>query len=272
MRKITRIHFVAVILLTVGVAFESGAVPSGKDSSSFLAAHLTDIHLREQLDSVTRFQAVVSQMRKENPDISIVLNTGDVVGGHNGKWKYWTDSVKKGMSDLPIYTLLGNHDFEADISDTKALCKLLKMPERYYAFDYKNWHFVMLDGNTIRDEKQVDEKQHEWLAQELKATPDKTPIAILTHQSIRRVKAITDVLALYPNVKLVLSGHTHLYRNKRDVGGITYISGGAVCGNWWDKETSADGKGSYKGTRPGYGLVRFYADGTFKYDYISHDH
>jgi hypothetical protein len=44
-----------------------------------------------------------------------------------------------------------------------------------------------------------------------------------------------------------------------DVDGISYICGGAVCGDWW--------RGNRVRSVEGYGLVDLYSDGTFDYSY-----
>jgi hypothetical protein len=65
----------------------------------------------------------------------------------------------------------------------------------------------------------------------------------------------------YPNVKLCLSGHIHLYEQIL-YNGVTYISNGAVSGNWW--------KGIRYRTDNGYAMVTLYADGTFDNEYIAY--
>ena len=80
-----------------------------------------------------------------------------------------------------------------------------------------------------------------------------------------------DLIALFvrhPNVKLCLSGHTHLF-DKSLYNGVTYACGGAVSGYWWEYEKSDDGKSAYRQTSPGYGIVKFYADGTTEYEYVN---
>ena len=75
---------------------------------------------------------------------------------------------------------------------------------------------------------------------------------------------ITQIISLFykhPNVKLCLSGHIHL-RDKVVYNNVTYICDGAVSGAWWE--------GNKRETAPGYGLIDFYADGTFDEEYINY--
>jgi 3',5'-cyclic-AMP phosphodiesterase len=63
----------------------------------------------------------------------------------------------------------------------------------------------------------------------------------------------------HPNVKLCLSGHTHLV-DRLDYTGVSYFCNGAVSGAWW--------KGAWQGCEPGYALVNLYDDGSFEREYV----
>jgi len=124
----------------------------------------------------------------------------------------------------------------------------------------------MLDGNTIWR----DEEQFKWLNLELKAVSKRKHVVVLTHQPVKHNKKITDLLSTHSNVKLCLAGHTHSYANSV-IGGVTYINGGATSGFWWEQPAKTELKGKHKNHPAGYGLIKFYEDGTFKYDYILHN-
>jgi Icc protein len=72
---------------------------------------------------------------------------------------------------------------------------------------------------------------------------------------------IVDLFYLHPNVKLCLSGHIHL-RDKVIYNNVTYLCNGAVSGAWWE--------GIKRQTAAGYGLIDFYADGTFSEQYMNY--
>jgi Icc protein len=69
-----------------------------------------------------------------------------------------------------------------------------------------------------------------------------------------------DLFVKHPNVKLCLSGHLHV-RERIEYNGVTYISNGAVCASNW--------RGDRDQTKPGYGIVDLYDDGTFDERYIN---
>ena len=53
------------------------------------------------------------------------------------------------------------------------------------------------------------------------------------------------------NLKLVMQGHTHIWETVT-FNGVQYITGGAVCGNWW--------QGVRSGTRNEYSVYRVKGD------------
>ena len=62
------------------------------------------------------------------------------------------------------------------------------------------------------------------------------------------------------NVKLVLSGHTHM-QDRVDYAGTSYICAGAVCGGWWN--------GPNQGFGPAFPIIDLKEDGTFSTQYIN---
>jgi len=167
----------------------------------------------------------------------------------------------------------------------------LKLAIPYYSFIKNGWKFIMLDSvhldmdNTWYIGKLGDE-QFAWLQTELQNTPATMPVCVLSHIPILSATLmvdditdgsnkweilggdmhtdtgkIVDLFYLHPNVKLCLSGHIHL-RDKVVYNKVTYICNGAVSGAWWE--------GNKRQTSPGYGLIDFYADGTFTEQYINY--
>lgn len=168
----------------------------------------------------------------------------------------------------------------------------------YRSFDRAGWRIIVLDsnfraGNSGSDNgggcfvARLDVPQWEWLQSELAATPREMPVLILSHVPILAggsvfltgspdetertgnwvipsawmhidARKIMNLFTQYPNVRLCLSGHTHLYE-RLEYNGVTYISGGAVSGQWW--------RGDYHQTPAGYGIIDLYKDGRFENHY-----
>jgi len=170
----------------------------------------------------------------------------------------------------------------------KAVMGKCGLESRYRSFNQGGWHFIILDSSLPQDgygyTACLDDEQWKWLQTDIAAVSPTTPILTLSHipllcacafldgdneksgnwtvpgawmhLDIRRIK---NLFYHYPNVKLSLSGHIHLY-DRVQYNGVTYICNGAVCGNWW--------KGSYQETPPGFGVVDLYPDGSFQDWYI----
>lgn len=162
------------------------------------------------------FSTALEKMKSKG--ISIVIVTGDIIDSEK---EYRTElediAAKYGMNAIWVN---GNHDkYEIPL---------------YYTADYGSWRIIVLDSNQMNNPKAtggIDEKQMEWLAEEI----DKSnrPIIIAMHHTI-----FDEVEhALYPEyqdfkkiieekqkVKIVISGHLHKEYFQEE-NGIKYFSG-----------------------------------------------
>jgi len=75
----------------------------------------------------------------------------------------------------------------------------------------------------------------------------------------REPRALIDLLKT-ANTRLCISGHIHQV-DRVEYRGISFICGGAVCGNWW--------KGPLEGFTEGYGVFDLDEDGGFRQEYVS---
>jgi 3',5'-cyclic AMP phosphodiesterase CpdA len=170
---------------------------------------------------------------------------------------------------MPVYNAAGNHEMygwhraEEGLESNPDFGKKMfekKIGDRFYSFDHKGWHFIILDA-IYRSEDgdyvgKIDQSQLEWIKEDLKRTDKKTPIAITVHipfittaTQLRQgsmaantesgvISNSREVLLLFMehNLKLVLQGHLH-YNEDLFVGNkVHFITGGAVCGRWWSNE------------------------------------
>jgi 3',5'-cyclic-AMP phosphodiesterase len=139
----------------------------------------------------------------------------------------------------------------------------------------------------------LDDAQFAWLAAELIATPTDMPVVVVSHCPIVAgaslfftgspgetertgdwvipaawmhidARAIVALLLRFPNVRLCLSGHTHV-TDRLDFCGITFLNYGAVAGRWW-RNTASDPPPTY--SQSGYGLIDLHADGTFTQQFV----
>ena len=266
-------------------------------------AHITDVHLKDDLGAPKKFERCLHHIQQHSPKVDLILNGGDIVFDMNkeklsdidAQWKLM-ESIMKNENDIPVKYCLGNHDvwWNEDSKDQifygkKYSLDRLELEKPYYSFSQNGWKFIILDSThqDIDDTwyiGKLGDMQMEWLNSELKNTPKKTPILIMSHipilTSVLMIQdnvvnrweflggdmhtdcaQLTDLFYAYPNVKLCLSGHIHM-RDKVVYNDATYICDGAVSGAWWN--------GIRRQTNPGYGLIDLYADGSFNESYINY--
>lgn len=158
-----------------------------------------------------------------------------------------------------------------------------RLSGRYYSFDKAGWHFIVLDSTRKASNERsylakLDEEQFEWLKKELNSTPSNVPVCVLSHIPIHSFSAfflgkneesgnwrvpaswmhidarrIKDLFFKHKNVKVCLSGHTHL-QDEVEYAGVKYWGNGAVSGGWWG--------GAYQEFPPAYAVIDLYEDGS----------
>lgn len=214
------------------------------------------------------------------------------------QWHHWRRVLAE-HCPTRIEHCVGNHDvwgWDRAASGTtseepgwgKARClEEFGLDRSYHSFEAGGWHFIVLDSIFPDDENtyigQLDEEQWGWLGDELNRVPATTPIAVVSHIPLLSVamiefeqhylerprlrrsivhsdaRRIVERFRQHPNVKLCLSGHLHLVE-RIEYAGVTYLTTGAVSGNWW--------KGPHFHVAEGYGLLDLYNDGTFDTQYV----
>jgi 3',5'-cyclic AMP phosphodiesterase CpdA len=282
------------------IATYAKASPKPTAARLLRIAHITDVHILDQKNAETSFARVVADINslKDKPDL--IINTGDTVMDENKqtketvttRWNTWQKITQS--NKIKMYSALGNHDvwygpdemLDTEYKKEKRYGKqwameMLSMPERFYSFEEKGWHFIALDSINGSGGYQLDDPQFEWLQGELKSIPSNRPICIFNHVPIISVGAVMYLTQRTPaadskfpagdmhldhqrlknlffkhkNVKLCLSGHVH-YLDNIEYLGVKYLCNGAVSGNWWRDTFILDE------FPPVYSIIDLYDDGT----------
>lgn len=252
---------------------------------------LTDIHLPASQDINER--ARIAFKKANDCDIllfggdnlmAIDNQHEDVIQAQCLNWQQFSaHHIKR-----PFRTVLGNHDIEKMDSEKDRMAgktrasQLFKMKNRYWTEKVDGWRIIGLD--TVQHAKfgyvgHIDREQRQWLRDTLFAdlhTPTvvvgHVPLLSVTPMADRTLKCHTnsmpisfctqvgnsrDVIEIFReagNVKLCLSGHTHMI-DRCEFAGTTYVCGGAVCGSWW--------RGPHQGFPPSFTQIDLLSAGQF---------
>jgi Icc protein len=283
----------ATLMATGGL---SALAAENKEKAALTIAHITDVHIRAGDNAAARFKGCLKQLiSKHKPDF--FLNGGDSIHDASydnvlreqvtGQWAIWDDCVKI-LDEYDVYSCIGNHDTwwnaaakTDDMYGKDYVVKRLKIPNRYYSFSKKNWHFIILDGNNSKIS--LDDEQYAWLQQDLEKLPAHTPTLIMSHYPILGTtqvlvggghsdfKKLKDLFYKHRDkVRVCLSGHNHL-ADHTTYNDVLYCCNGAMSGFWWGKgDAESAGPGYYLETPPGYAMLKLYEDGRVENEYFPH--
>ena len=280
---------------TTGIV--SAAAQKSKRKRVLRIAHITDVHIRPEENAPARFAKCLEEIKKHKVDF--FLNGGDTILAAdynditrervNELWNVWRETTR-GINGFEIHSCLGNHDMwwaapnkQDAMYGKDYVVKQMGTPGRYYSFDKKGWHFIILDSNN-KNAGSLDDEQRGWLEKDLQTVTAGTPVICLSHYPILAVcthvdggnhtdsKYISDLFYKHRDKKITcLSGHMHLLDNAV-YNGVHYFCNGSMSGYWWGSgdEFSA-GKNYYKQTPPGYTILDLFEDGSLNNEYIPHN-
>jgi 3',5'-cyclic AMP phosphodiesterase CpdA len=261
------------------------------NDNSFRFAFLTDIHLEPTPAALRGFESAIDRVNTLRP--AFVIMGGDLIADALGQKKARVDSLydlyihECGRFQMPVYNAIGNHEYfgvyrESGIPTDdpefgKAMFKKwLGNGRTSRSFDYKAWHFILLDGISItRDRNYIgkaDSSAIAWLKDDLSRIDKNRNVALVTHiplvtastQFLKGPLAANDPWLVVSNgdsilnwlkpyrLRLMLQGHLHMLETIR-WRDAEFITGGAVSGAWW--------KGAYEGFDPGFVVLDVKGDG-----------
>ena len=262
----------------------------GEPDKPFRIAFFTDIHARVEWGTPEAMARCADLINAQKPDV--VVCGGDLITDGftltsdqvNARWAAFRSALWDRL-EAPVYTAIGNHDLvgvepadgSAPADNIRAdFLRFTGYPRTYYSVDVGGHHLVFLDpfeitGDELRYRGMIGAEQLAWLREDLSRVDRQTPLVLVVHMPLmtgffqatrgategappnRVVINSREVLQACAshNLALVLQGHLHvneLLRWKK----ATFITGGAVCGQWW--------RGPWHETPEGFGLATLRAD------------
>lgn len=282
--------------LTLGVSTE-------KKRPVLRIAHLTDVHLKNELDAPAKFVKCLHHVQQQVPKVNWILNGGDIVFDMNKETistidKQWqlVHKIMKEECGLPVNYCLGNHDIWWNennkgqaVYGKQYSMDQLQLSRPYYSLMKNGWKFIILDSVHLDIDNtwyigKLGEEQFTWLENELKNAPLFTPVLVMSH-----IPILTATLMVEDNIinKWEMLGgdmHTdtakiiHLFYQYPNVklclSGHIHLRDKVVYNNVTylcnGAVSGAWWKGQKRETAPGYGLIDLYADGSFEERYINY--
>ncbi len=274
-----------LLLLTAALLAATTACRAPPAPRPLRVAFFTDVHTRTEWETPQAVEQTADAINREQPDLAIaggdLITDGFISAAPQvaDRWRSYLESLHERIV-APVFPTIGNHDLIAlrprdgtppAADPRREFMERFGLASSYRMLATNDWVFFFLDSIQPADDKLVyhggiDGAQMEWIRGELARLPAETPLVLVTHiplltvfyqatqgalSAARADRVVTnnlEVLDLFAghNLRLVLQGHTHAEEFIR-WRGITFISGGAVCGQWW--------RGPWYGTPEGFGLV-----------------
>jgi 3',5'-cyclic AMP phosphodiesterase CpdA len=192
------------------------------DEGGLRLALISDLHMLPSEVALSSVQRAFDHIHRQRPAVQAILNAGDSImdalqtpaAEVEAEWNAYAQAMQA-VTDLPVYSVLGNHDvwgwgiadpaLEGDPRYGKAWgVEALGLPAPYYAFELGNWQFLALDSThrpTLEPDElhggfpytgRLDDAQFEWLGDELAHSDPDRPVAVLSHIPILSAGELLD--------------------------------------------------------------------------------
>jgi calcineurin-like phosphoesterase family protein len=202
----------------------------------------TDVHKDIMHDADARVTKFIREASKKDLDFIIELGDFCQPNDRNREFlKIWNSYPGE------KYHVIGNHEMDGGYSKDQVV-NFFNSPARYYSFDKKGFHFIVLDGNdknpspdrTPGYPRFIGEEQTKWLINDLKST--KNPVILFSHQSLesdgienrQQIRAILEnenKTAGFKKAIVCFCGHGH-FDCAASINEINYININSMSNKW----------------------------------------
>lgn len=202
---------------------------------------IADVHKDVMHDANGRLQAFLQAAEQRKHDFLIQM--GDFCTP-----KVSNDEFMGIWNNFPgeKHHLIGNHEVDGGFS-REDVVKYFNMPSKYYSFDKKGIHFVLLDGNDPNPgdwsgyHRYIGDEQLQWLRDDLGNTS--LPVIVFSHQTLeneqggvanfKEVRSVLEESNEASGGKIIacLSGHHHTDYHT-SINGIYYIQINSASYRW----------------------------------------
>ena len=213
--------------------------------------YLGDVQFQESMEEYREWGEMVKEVYQAHPDLDFAVIGGDLVNspGELAQWEAFLDACDV-FAKLPLVTVAGNHE---GVHSNYTYQKLFALPddapgglsgEEFYAFDFGDIRFLMLDSSFLTEERKASMGDGEWQAEEERVERwirresvdcQKPWLAAVIHHPVYgmhdedtvspQIRRLWAPLLETGGVRIVFSGHQHLYQRTRPIHGVVYLMG-----------------------------------------------
>lgn len=230
--------------------FEGGfRVPQESDVTRFL--YLGDVQFQESMEEYEEWGQMVRRAYREHPDLDFAVIGGDLVNspGELSQWEAFLEACDV-FAKLPVATVAGNHE---GVHSNYTYQKLFALPddaeedqsgEEFYSLDFGNVRMLMMDSSFLTEERRQSMGKDAWAKEEQRVEAwirsrtgscEKPWLAAVIHHPVYgmhdedtvspQIRRLWAPLLETGGVRIVFSGHQHLYQRTRSIHGVVYLMG-----------------------------------------------
>ena len=236
---------------TIGENAFSGSfhVPHESDVTRFL--YLGDVQFQESMEEYEEWGQMVRSAYREHPDLDFAVIGGDLVNspGELPQWEAFLEACDV-FAKLPVATVAGNHE---GVHSNYTYQKLFALPddaeedqsgEEFYSLDFGNVRMLMMDSSFLTEERRQSMGKDAWAKEEQRVEAwirsrtgscEKPWLAAVIHHPVYgmhdedtvspQIRRLWAPLLETGGVRIVFSGHQHLYQRTRSIHGVVYLMG-----------------------------------------------
>lgn len=236
---------------TIGENAFSGSfrVPHESDVTRFL--YLGDVQFQESMEEYEEWGQMVRRAYREHPDLDFAVIGGDLVNspGELSQWEAFLEACDV-FAKLPLATVAGNHE---GVYSNYTYQKLFALPddaeedqsgEEFYSLDFGNVRMLMMDSSFLTEERRQSMGKDAWAKEEQRVEAwirsrtgscEKPWLAAVIHHPVYgmhdedtvspQIRRLWAPLLETGGVRIVFSGHQHLYQRTRSIHGVVYLMG-----------------------------------------------
>lgn len=224
-------------------------VPQESDVTRFL--YLGDVQFQESMEEYEEWGQMVRRAYREHPDLDFAVIGGDLVNspGELSQWETFLEACDV-FAKLPVVTVAGNHE---GVHSNHTYQKLFALPddaeedqsgEEFYSLDFGNVRMLMMDSSFLTEERRQSMGKDAWAKEEQRVEAwirsrtgscEKPWLAAVIHHPVYgmhdedtvspQIRRLWAPLLETGGVRIVFSGHQHLYQRTRSIHGVVYLMG-----------------------------------------------